>query len=108
MEQLNEDDFTLEDLGEFATLPSSRERSSIERLAWGVLERGILDYLFDKRVYLQKDASSWFWEDDNPNWPCSFLNICDLLKIKPHAVRVWILQEKQSPSSDWWSYSRRI
>lgn len=43
---------------------------------------------------LKREALEWILDDDR-EWPCSFLNICDHLNIEPHPIVAWAREMSQ-------------
>jgi hypothetical protein len=53
---------------------------------------------------MHADAYSWFIAND-PEWPCSFCNVCRVLRLSTEAVLNEVLADAEST---WYSRSRRI
>jgi hypothetical protein len=61
-------------------------------LASGILEQAVQDLrrfqgatsAIERELY--RDAYRWVISDDS-SWPCSFLNVCQLLKVAPEILR---------------------
>jgi hypothetical protein len=53
---------------------------------------------------MHADAYSWFIAND-PEWPCSFCNVCRVLGLSTEAVLNEVLADAEST---WYSHSRRI
>jgi hypothetical protein len=66
--------------------------TSSRELASGILEQAAQDLrrfhgatnAVERELY--RDAYRWVISDDS-SWPCSFLNICQLLKLAPESLR---------------------
>ena len=53
---------------------------------------------------LYRDASSWVASDDS-EWPYSFLNVCEVLGLRPDVLRNDLLADTQP---GWYARSRRL
>ncbi|MGH7938812.1 MAG: hypothetical protein ACRD5Z_05510 [Bryobacteraceae bacterium] len=86
------------DLGFDSRLPVLSNESPEEALAIGVLSQAAHDLRryhravrgMEREVYL--DARSWVIIDDF-EWPYSFVNICQILRVSPESMRAELLAE---------------
>lgn len=65
------------------------------RLAYSVLENGILDYLYDLSDEVRTEAEAWIWATtEGPTaWLYSFENICHVLHLDPAYLRRELIRQ---------------